>query len=321
MSMKKVFLSVLREIGVLRADAVDPTLTAFFARELESIRAKSYDTKLQPLKARQFLPIDNSVDPGAQIVTYRAFTPTGTAKLIGDYADDLPRADVYGKEFTSVVRSIGASYGFSVDELLASAYANKGLDVKKANAARRNIEEKLDTIGALGDTQNRILGFLNQPNTTSFSVPNGASLHSDFARKTPDEILADLFGITNGIVSSTKEVEKPDTLLLPPTQYHDIATRRVSSLADTSVLDYFMKKSPYIKVVDQWARLSGAGVGNVDRMVAYRKDPDAIQFVISQEFMQLPPQAKGLEYVTPCKLRTGGVIVPYPLSISYGDGI
>ena len=64
-----------------------------------------------------------------------------------------------------------------------------------------------------------------------------------------------------------------------------------------------------------------SGAGGLDRMAVYRRDPDALTLEIPQDFEMLEEQARGLEYVTPCHSRIGGVIVYYPLSIAFADGI
>ena len=56
---------------------------------------------------------------------------------------DLPRADVKGKPTTAYVKSVGDSYGYSVQEMRASRLAGKSLDVRKAEAARYAERERM----------------------------------------------------------------------------------------------------------------------------------------------------------------------------------
>ena len=76
-----------------------------------------------------------------------------------------------------------------------------------------------------------------------------------------------------------------------------------------------------IKEVIPWYRLTGAGAGASDRMLIYVRDPDHLWLEIPQEYEQFPVQPLGLEFRIPCHARCGGVIVPYPLAIIYGDHI
>jgi len=309
------------EASVTRDNRLDAGESAFFARQLEQIAAKTYDIKYAELKSLKFLPVDTSINPGVEAYTYRQFELFGVAKIVADYAKDFPNANVNGKEFTSKIKSLGAGYGYSIQEIRAAAFAQMPLDQAKANAARRAIMQGHDNIARDGDSTNGLTGFLGLSNTTSFVVPNGAAGTATWATKTPDEIVADLNGIANGIVSSTKEIEVPDTILLPIAQYTYIASRRMGDGDSTTILKHFLMSNPYIKTVESWYALTGAGSGGTDRMVCYRKDPDAVRYLAPVVFESFPPELEGMQYSVACHGRSGGVVCPYPLSVSYGDGI
>lgn len=295
---------------------LDANESMFFARELESIKAASYDVLYPEFKARMFVPVSNDAGPGAEAITYRQYDQVGMAKLIAAYADDLPRSDVLGKEFTSPVKSIGGSYGYNVQEIRAAQMAGKPLEQRKANAARRAVMQKEDEILALGDTATGLKGFINNSSVPIFAAPFVIS-----AASTPDQILQTMNSAVNKVVADTKGVEMPDTLLLPIEQYTYIASTPRSSTSDTTILEYFLQNNPFIKQVDHWYRLDQAGVALVDRMIVYRRSPDKLTGEVPQEFEQFAPEARGLEFVVACHARNGGVIFYYPLSALYVDGV
>ena len=99
---------------------LDEGESLFFARELEHIKSQSYDKKYPKLKARMLFPLEFEANAGAETITYEQYDQVGMAKIISNYADDLPRADVKGTEFTSRVRTIAASYGYNYDEINAA---------------------------------------------------------------------------------------------------------------------------------------------------------------------------------------------------------
>lgn len=300
---------------------LDAAETIYFSREIEQVRSKTYDVKYPNFKARQLIPVDNSVDPGAVNVSYTQYDLAGQAKIIANYADDLPRVDVKGKDFFAPIRSLGDSYGYSLQEIRTARFAGTPLQQRKANAARIAIEQKIDQIAAVGDAANGLLGMTNQPNAVTYTVPNGAGGTATWATKTGAEIVKDLNGIANAIISATKGAEVPNTLLVPTAQYALLSATPYSTNVPTPILKFFLDSSPNITSVEPWYVLTGAGAGPTDRMIAYRRDPDAIQLVIPQEFEQLPPEPRGLEIVVACHARIGGVILYYPMSMAYGDGI
>jgi len=300
---------------------LDASENAFFSRALELVKSRTYDRKYPNLRAREFIPLDPEIDNAVETIRLRSYTQFGVAKLLASYAEDLPRSDVKADEETFSVRGLGTSYGYSLQEIRASARAGTSLDQKKAAAARRAIEVQIDRILAVGDTATGLRGLLNQPNALSYTVPaDGTGASALWSAKTPTLILRDMVGICEYIVTQTNEIEMPNMLLLPRAQYTRIRTTRFDTNSDKTILQWFQETYPGV-MVDTWYRLAGAGAGPSDRMVAYSMTPDHLQAAVPQEFEQLPVQERGLEFVVPCHARVGGVQAYYPLSIAYGDGI
>lgn len=307
---------------VVNSPRLDADQTVFFARELEHVKAKSYDVRYAELKARSLIPVSNEAGPGAESITYYQYDMFGVAKIIGTYAKDLPRADVRGKKFTSPVETVATSYGYTLQDIRAAAMANKPLEQRKANAARRAFEQTVNTIALFGNSAYNLPGFLSNANIPNAAVANdGDGATTTWSTKTPDQILRDMNALVNGIVKLTKGAEVPTTLLLPVDQYTMIASTARSPNSDTTILEYFLDNNPFIKEVDWVNELAGAGTGSTDLMVAYKRDPDAMTLEIPQEYEQLPVQEVGLEFLVPCHGRIGGCIMYYPLSASFGYGI
>src|SRR5579859_5528837 len=80
--------------GVLRVDTGE---TMFFLRELEQILKEQFDTKYAVLKGKQFVPVRNDIDPGAESVTYSAFNYAGVATRVRGSADDFPVGNAAGR--------------------------------------------------------------------------------------------------------------------------------------------------------------------------------------------------------------------------------
>lgn len=295
--------------------------SAFFVRELEHIKAKSYDTKQKAIKYPILFPISTEVDPAAETITYRRYTNVGTAAIVSDYAENSPRVDVYGQEFSSKVYTISNSFGYSRQEIRRARMTGRSLDAKRAAAAKRAYDEKIESIALSGDTAHNMSGFINYPGITAYTVPNGAAGFKTFVTKTPDEIIKDIKGMMLAITDTTNGIEIPDTLLLPYAQYMDMATRRVTDGDSKTVLTYIMDNFPMLKNVEWLTQLKAAGAGSTDRMMMYSKNPDTLTLELPMPYSQLPPQIKGFAFEIMTEARCGGIIVYYPLAISYGDGI
>lgn len=310
-----------RDLAIIQqSQRLDSNESIFFARELEHIKSRTYDIQFPELTAIKVIPVSNEVNPGAESITYGQYEPTGYAKIISNYADDLPRADVVGEEFTAKVKSVGTSYGYSIQDVRASRLAGKSLEQRKAASARRSNDQTVNRIAYFGDDKHRLKGLLNHPNIPEYILPaDGNESSMKFKDKTPDQILRDLNGMVAQMVATTGGVEIPDTLLLPFDAYADLAARRIGD-TNTTVLKFFLEQSPYINNVMPIPELKGA-VNDKDVAIIYRKSPEKLTLEIPQGFEQFPPEAKGLEYIIPCHSRCAGVIVYYPLSIMKTVGI
>lgn len=301
---------------------LDADESIFFQRELETVKSKSYDKKYPELKARQLIPVSYDADPADETIVYEQYDAVGMAKVIASYADDIPRADIKGKEFVSVIRGLASSYGYNIQEIRKAAKTGKPLATRKAEAAKKALMELEDKIAFQGDSNYGLVGFFNHPNISSTTIANdGSGSSTTFATKTAAQILRDLNKIVNYIVENTKEVEKPNTLLLPTAQYNLINSMPIGDNVDKTILKFFLENNSYIKEVVSVPKLKGAGDMASDRMIAYVKDADHLTLEVPQDFEQLDVEQRNMEKIVPCHMRTGGVLIYYPLSVAYVDGI
>lgn len=312
-----------------RFDSEDDA-SVFFARELDHVKAKSYDVEYPEFTALNLFPVSNDTDPGAETVTYYTYDKTGLASVIDNYSTDLPRADVTGKPSYAQVKSIGDSYGYSAQEMRASRMAGKSLDARKAESARYQIDNLTNKIAWRGDEASGLMGVLSTgQNVPLYTITNGAANKADWASKTADEILADINGMQKQVARVTKNVERPDTLCVPSDVYMDISTRRIPDTA-TTVKAFLLANAPYLKDIISAAELDADAVDT--NPYAKATDGKGVAFLFKNDkrkmalenpmpFMQYPLQVKGLETIIPCEARTAGVIFYYPLSALIAVGV
>lgn len=306
---------------------LDANESVFFARQLEYIRPKAYDIKRAALSAMTLFPVDTSLPAGANTITYRQYDQVGAAKIIASYADDLPRADVTAKEFTSPIRGIGDSYGYNVQEIRHAMYANVPLETKRQAAARRAHDELINKLAWAGDSVSGLPGFLSNANIPGYTVPAvGTGSSKLWSTKTGEQILDDMNGIVNQVVTQSKGVHKPNELWLPLAQYTLIASKQFDkTVSPMTILECFLNANPYVKTVKPIPELAstanGGSYGTYDGMVAADNSIDNYQLNIAMMFMQHPPQQRNLEFVIPCESRFGGVTVEYPLAFAKADSI
>lgn len=313
--------------GETRFDSVEKA-SVFFARELDFVKTQTYDVEYPEMTALILFPVSSEVPEGAETFTYYSYDKTGMAKIINNYATDLPRADVKGKPVTGYVKSIGDSYGYSVQEMRASRMAGKSLDVRKGEAARYAMDYVVNKIAWAGDAENGLVGILSDDNDIPKYVLSTVTVdgkeHTEFRYKNADQILEDINGMQKYISKITKNVEKPDTLVLPSDVYIDLATRRIPD-TETTILKFVLDHAPYLKEIREANELQAESTdinptgSNV--MFLFTNDERKLSLEIPMHFYQYPIQEEGLEIEIPCEQRVAGMVIYYPLSALLAEGV
>lgn len=319
----------------------DANEALFVERALLYVEVETYNTLFPPLEGLKYVPVDLSTPEGAKGTAYKQYTRTGIAKLVSERGGDLPTSKLFVKEFNHQFYRLGMSYEYTLDDLLAAQFAattggpSVNIDLEQAMAAKEAIDKGLDAVAGIGSATSStipglstgigpdvgLLGLLNQPNASTYTPATGAASGSTaWAGKTPDEKIADLTGQYAAMVAGTYKIFTPDTILLPITQFELADGQRMGDGSDETVISFFRKIKSKVSV-DSWQYCAGAGTAGADRAVAFINNKRYVRHMISSMFRQMPPQYENLEFSVDCVCKTAGVISPYPLSISYMDGI
>lgn len=293
--------------GALREDA-----SIFYSRQLDYVRTRVYERKTPAMRASEMVPFSTDVPAWAETVTQRSFDQVGMAKIIANYADDLPRADVYAAETVVKVKDIGVSYGYNIAELRASDATGAQLDAKKGAAARKAVDIKVNQLAMIGEAVYGLFGLLNHPNIGT------TTLVGNWPAATAEAILTDLNTITQAIAGQSKGVHRTTRIAMADTDYNVLSTKFVADSGGKTVLQVYRENNPGVTLIPV-VELRDAGAGGLNAIIASEFDPDNYAFEMVMPFNQLPAQARNLELVVPCLARAGGVNVTYPLAITKGN--
>lgn len=309
-------IPVILEAAVARLDALtSPGTGLFFRRQLEYIVPEVLRKRLPPLNGMRFFAVRTDVPVGPETYTFRMYEPVGVAKFISDYADDLPSVDVAAKEETFNLKEIGASYKFSLEEIEAARYANVSLDLEKAMAARRAIEERHNQIIWYGDAAHGLHGVVNYP-----FIPREALAEPiSGAATSADDVIETMNSFCNAIYGESNQTERPTRLLIPPNEYTYIANTPRSATSDTTILQFFLDNQPFITEVAPAHELFEAGPNGENLIVAFDPDPRVMKYVMPRPFTQQPAQERNLAMVINAHSRTGGMCSQYPRGARIGE--
>lgn len=300
-----------------RQARMDADETAMLALQLEQMLSRAYEAEYPELKARLFIPVSNEVASGANSFAFEETDHVGEAKILANLSDDPPSVEISGTKVSHAIVSIGDMYHYSLQDIRAAAFSGQPLSARKAIAARRAFERKLDEIAAVGAPDFGIAsGLLNNSSVNIASLAAAGA----WSTKAGSAMLDDLNALVTEQVTQSKGLYRGSLVLLPISQYLLASQTYMSTDNTESVLTTFQRLNAGIRV-DWWDKLDGAGAGPSDRAVLFEQSPDVLELQIPQEFEVLPPQAHNYGFKTLCHGRTAGTAVYRPLGITYMDGI
>jgi hypothetical protein len=224
---------------------------------------------------------------------------------------------------------------YTILELESAARLGRPIDQQKYEGLQLKHQMDIDEMVYIGDTSLSETGLINNSLVTNVSnLPNGAAGSSNWNKKTPDEILADVNTALTSVWAASAYAVMPGKILLPPSQFGYISTQKVSSAGNISILKYILdnnllttsgagKKLEIAPV--KWCVGAGVGgtigtAGTVDRMVVYTQEKNRVRYPMTL-LQRTPIQYDSIYHKTTYFCRLGAVEVVYPETIGYFDGL
>lgn len=308
-------LAAIRAGGAMNGFRDDAD-SLYFARALDYVKATVY-TRLLPLMAGdRLVPTRTDTPPFTESITYSIYDGVGMAKIISNYADDLPRVDVVGKEVSVTVRTIGDSFGYTINDLRIASRNGEGLQARRATRAREEVERKENSLKIKGDAAYGMFGLTNHPNIPVVVATTG---DWDAAGTTGDQIAADFTALFDAVVNQSNGRHTPNVFSAPQAQFSAMRSKQIA-LTGVTVITHLQTLYPEVEFVLA-QEFNGAGTGGTDVAFMAERAADNYGYEQVKAFEQYPPQARGLEFVVPCDARTAGVVVERPLAMARMEGV
>lgn len=306
------------------AAALERTDAAIFLeRELTAVDPREYLELFAGLRAMEFVPSIENIGPYDKSYEYSMWTITGEAKNLGPNARDLPRVGIKRTPATRSISDIGASYGWTVQDIRAAAAKGVPLEKLTVIAAMSVIRRGLDRRIALGDSE---LGYTGLCNDTQIAADNAVTV--DWEPGVGAKMLAALNKLVTDTRARLKLAGELDSnmpafdqfqILLPSAAFADAAQTPASTTIPDSVLEVFKRNnSRWVSGVDEMGYLDDLGSG-VGRAICYPKHPACLGHATARYYTEESPQLNGLNVDTPCHAATGGTVFRYPVAVSYAS--
>lgn len=297
---------------------IDANETATYARQLEHVFAKTYELVYPDAAWRKVLAVNSEVPNWADSHTYRQEEGFGEAGFVHTYfAKDFPSVEVQGAEHSGVIKSIGSSYSYTIQDLRKASATGKDLSASKAKKARDFIERMLDRLAFVGDTKTGFTGLAAAG--TSVSAINGDWQNN---ARTPAQILADIQKMAESVFESTLGTFRGKVLCLGPKAYKKVHYTFISDATAprTTLETFLLSEVPDLERIVYCPRLATAGGSSKERIILMDNSPEVVEAVLPQDFEQFAPQQDGMAFRVQCHARWGGLKLHQAKAIAYMDG-
>lgn len=302
----------------------------FLTSQLSYIEPQVNEIQYPDVQYPLLVPVDTSASEWAKSITYYSSDKVGKAGWFHAKAKDIHIADVDRARNEVGVEMADIGYRYDIEEIGTALLENRNLTVDKAAAAKRAYEEFVDDLALRGATEKNLAGIINYPGITIINaadVTGAFGTSSNWAEKSPDQILEDINFALIGVWSNSLTVEMADTILLPLTALSILASRRLGD-TNMTILDFIATKNVVTLQTGRPILIRGvrgletAGVDGVGRMIVYRRDPAVLKMHIPMPHRFFPPfHSAPLVYDIPGVFRVAGVEVRRPGAFRYVDGI
>lgn len=227
----------------------------------------------------------------------------------------------------------GMELKYSLPELASAIQLGRPVDQQKFKGMRLKYQMDIDESVYVGDATLGYYGLCNTTAVTPYNVTaDGTGATTQWANKTPTQILADVNALISTVWEASGWAVMPDRLLLPPSQYSYLVTQLISQAGSQSILKFILENN---LAIQQGKRLQiypvkwliGLGVGGtpgvlgtVDRMVAYTKDAERVRYPLTG-LQRTQLQFNSIYHVCTYFGKLGQMEFVYPETIGYADGI
>lgn len=322
-----------RQVAGRRFKTRDSAL-AYFVNQLENLDRRLYEPLVavswgRDIKLRSGITMSNE----STSFIRSAFAGAGTLQntqgnmpWVSAETTAIPGVSVNGQKIVLPLRLLAREVSYTSVELERSQLVGQPIDAQKMDALNILYQMNTDQMVYVGATDVTATGLLNDANVVTTTVANGVSGFPQWTTKTPDEILADVNTLVEQSWQAAAFAVCPSKLLLPPFQFSYIASQKVSSAGNVSILKFLKENSIALQIngteldIQPVKWLTGLGAGSTDRMVAYTNSEDRVRFPMVPVRRETA-YYQGLRFIAPYLWAFGELELVYPETVRYADGI
>ena len=319
---------------VARGFRTNDSALAFYINQLENLDRRLYEPLVsvswgRDVKLRPGITMSNestSFVRSAFAGVGSLQNTTGNMPWLSAETNDIPGVSVNGQKIVFPLRLLGREVSYTSVELDRSQLTGQPIDVQKINGLNELYQMNIDQMVYIGSADVGATGLLNDAGVTASNVVAGGNGTTPWSTKTPDEITADVNTLLTSVWLSAAYAVCPGELRIPPTQFGLIATQKVSSAGNMSVLQYIIQNSISLQIngrplnIQPLKWCAAQGSNGTDRMLAYTNDESRVRFPMVP-IRRETAYYQGIRFIAPYIYAFGQIEYVYPETAGYADGI
>lgn len=327
--------------GVLKGDAAN---LPYAARQMEYVYERAVEVDFPHLvfadQSDPLVPWDTTVPVGAKTFVWYYSEGAGDAEFFAAMGSDgLPSPTIMGSEQHGRIEPFGTEIKVRIDQLRAAAFVGQNLDAQLGVVDKRAHAQRLNATAAWGREDLGLPGLLNHPQIAISIAADGASTTTDWARKSPGEIIADVLSLVNSIPEASDEMYAPTVIAMPARRIRMLRQTRISDgdstdSGTTTIMKYLEealkadgKAIRFRACEDLLAANAEAytdmfdGLDGDAGMIAFNDSPEYIGLVVPSYYEVLSVQEVGHWLNTPTMSYMGGIKLTHPIMVAMVLGI
>lgn len=321
---------MIRKTGFKTRDSA----LSYYVNQLENLDKRLYLPLVEvswgrDIKLRSGITMSNESTSFIQSAFAAAGTlqnTTGNMPWISAETTAIPGVSINGQKVVLPLRLLAREISFTSVELERSQLLGQPIDSQKTDAMNTLYQMNTDQMVYTGSSDVGATGLINNPSVVVDTAANGISGSPLWVNKTPDEILADVNTLLTNSWKAAAYAVCPAELRLPPAQFSYIASQKVSSAGNVSILKFLQENCISLSVngkalnIQPVKWLTAAGSASADRMFVYTNDESRVRFPMVP-IRRETAYYQGIRFTAPYLWAFGQMEFVYPETIRYMDGI
>lgn len=272
--------------------------------------------------------------------TGQTVTGTGTSgkAWLDKNSNQLPTISLDLNKQTFALTPWAIELKYTILELESAAKIGRPIDQQKYEGLQLKHQMDIDEMVYAGDGALGYLGLVNNTqvgyNTAVATVSGNTTWSAKILAGSYDAVTADVNTLLDAVWKNSGYAMIPDRVLLPPDDYGLIATQKVSTAGNVSIMKYIQENNVYTRATGRPLQIyplkwcMGAGSGGTlltggaghDIMVAYTKDKKRVRYPMTL-LQRTPVQYDSMYHKTAYFCRLGQLEIVYPECLGYAPGI